>query len=313
MMRLDDMLMFAKLAEMGSLSKTARTLGTTKQTVSRRLYELEQSLGVVLANRTTRTLTLTEIGRAYAARCAEIARLAEQANRSAAAHLGAVSGTLRVTADPTFGESFLPPLLTEFVQRHAAVSVEVFLTAQKVDLVKERFDVGFRIGAPPDVAHLASTRLGPAQLWTVASPAYVAAHGQPNALAELDAHDCLGLVPSLAHMAWPFAIEGTIRAVPVAMRLKVNGLEMARQAALAGAGIAQLPAFAVAEDVNSGRLVRLFESHTPEVGGVNLVYLHAQRKEPRVREFVTLARERFQAHALMPVELLGTGPDRAGE
>ena len=295
MVRLDDMILFAKLAETGSLTHTARALGTTKQTVSRRLQELEDSLGVALAHRTTRALTLTDVGRAYAARCADIARLADNANRIAAAKLTQVSGTLRVTADPTLGETFLPALLTDFLRDHPAVRVEVFLTARKVELMEERFDIAFRIGAPPDVAHLASTRLGPARLWTVASPAYIAEHGLPTSLTELSDHHCLGAVPDLTHSAWPFAIGGTIRAVPVTMRLKVNGLAMAHQAVLAGAGVAQLPAFAVKADVSAGKLVQLFEDHTPEVGGVNLVYLHAQRRAPKVREFVTRARDRFQA------------------
>ena len=293
MTRLDDMRLFAQLAESGSLTRAAMSLGITKQTVSRRLAELEGSLGVELARRTTRRLTLTDVGRAYAARCSEVVRLADEANRAAASQLDVVSGVLRVTADNTFGEAFLPDLITAYLSEHEGVDVEVWLTSRKVDLLEEGFDVAFRVGPPPDVAHLAATRLGPATLCTVATAAYLKRQGLPRTVADLAGHACIAVVPNLAQVAWPLLIDGVVELVRVSARVRVNGVAMGRRAALAGAGIAHLPAFAVAADVHEGRLVPVLSRHAPEVGGVNVIYPHSRLLAPKVSEFVALAVSRF--------------------
>ena len=295
MARLDDMRVFAELAEAGSISGAARALGVPKQTVSRRLSALEDALGVELARRTTRRVTLTDVGRAYAARCSEVVRLADEANRAVTSQLDAVVGTLRVTADHSFGEAFLPDLVTAYVQAHADVRVDVLLTSRKVDLIDEGFDVAFRIGPPPDVTYLSATRLGPARLVTVASPEYLGRRGTPKAVDELGAHDCLASVPSLARTGWPLWIDGSLRIAPIDARVRVTGLSMARHAALAGAGIAHLPEFSVRDDLAAGTLIRILVVHSPDVGGVHVVYPHSQLLAPKVSEFVAMAVERFRA------------------
>lgn len=166
--RLDDMRVFAKLAEMGSLSAAARALGMPKQTLSRRLAALEQALGVTLATRSTRRLRLTDAGTAYAGRCAEIVRLADEANLAVTDRSQAPTGTLRLTADPTFGEAFLPALVAEFVESFPAVSVEAVLTSRRVDLIEEGFDVAFRVGRMDD-SSLVARKLGAARLCYAAS------------------------------------------------------------------------------------------------------------------------------------------------
>ncbi len=291
--RLDDMRLFAAIAEAGSLTAASRALAVPKQTLSRRLVELEQTLGVELARRTTRSLTITDVGRAYAARCAEISRLADEANRAAASQLDVVSGTLRVTADHSFGDTFLPPLVTTYLRTHPDVDVDVTLTSRKVDLLEEGFDVAFRVGPPPDVTYLAATRLGPARLCTVATPAYLDERGRPTSPADLAGHDCIALVPGEGPAIWPLVVDGRLRMFPVSPRLRVNGLAMARNAALAGLGLAHLPQFAVTEALGDGRLERVLETVSPEVGGVNVVYPHSRLLAPKVSEFVALAVETF--------------------
>ena len=289
MARLDDMRVVAQLAESGSISAAAKALGMPKQTFSRRLAELEDELGVELARRTTRAITLTAVGRAYAARCAEVVRLADDANRAVSSQLDEVGGTLRVTADTSFGEAFLPELVATYLDLHPRVRVEVLLTSRKVDVLDEGFDVAFRIGPPPDVLHLAATRLGPARLWTVASPAYLAARGEPETPDDLREHDCLSAVPTLAHAQWPLMIDGALQLIGVRSRLRVNGLAMARRAALAGIGVAQLPEFAVAADVEDGALVEVLGAFAPEVGGIHVVYPCSRLLAPAVTEFVATA------------------------
>ena len=172
-MKLEDMRLFARVAAARSFTGAARQLGIPKQTLSRRVAGLEHALGVRLLHRTTRRLYLTEVGAAYAERCDEVIRMAEEANRSVTDAGEVPKGTLRVTADPVFGEAFLGGVITEFARRWPEVHVEVVLTRRRVDLVEEGFDLAFRVGRVDDPA-LTATRLGPARVRYCASPRYLA-------------------------------------------------------------------------------------------------------------------------------------------
>jgi DNA-binding transcriptional LysR family regulator len=291
--RLDDMRLFAELARAGSLSAAARTLAMPKQTVSRRLAQLEDALGVQLAQRTTRRLRLTQAGVAYAERCAEVARLAEEANRAVADVAQIVQGTLRLTADPTFGEAFVPDLVAEFTAAHPQVRVDIVLTTRFVDLVEEGFDLAFRVGRMTD-SSLVGTRLGAARLRYCAAPEYLRRRGTPESIDELSEHDCIENVPQPGPSRWPLLVDGKIVAVPVRGRIRVNALPLALRAARAGLGIANLPAFACADDVAAGRLVPVLDAHAPDVGGVWIVYPAHRFLAPRVRRFVDLGVERFR-------------------
>jgi DNA-binding transcriptional LysR family regulator len=269
-----------------------------KQTVSRRLAELEAALGVQLAQRTTRRLRLTDVGRAYAVRCREVARLADEANRAAAAVAGdEPRGTLRITADPTFGEAFLPGLSAEFLARYGEVRLEVVLTNRYVDLVDEGFDLAFRVGRLED-SSLVARRLGPARLWCCAAPGYLERKGVPADPSALAEHDCIELSPRRGPSRWPFRDpEGGVQAVPVTGRIQVDSLPMARQIARAGLGIANLPAFACEADVEAGTLSTVLDEWTIDVGGVFVVYPPQRFLAARVRRFVDLAVERFGERA----------------
>ena len=292
--RIDDMRLFAELAEAGSLTGAAARLGMPKQTVSRRLVELETALGVQLAQRTTRRLRLTDVGRAYAVRCREVARLADEANHAAAAVAGdEPRGTLRITADPTFGEAFLPGLSAQFLALHRKVRLEVVLTARHVDLVDEGFDLAFRVGRLED-SSLVARRLGPARLRCCAAPEYLARRGPPADPAALTEHDCIELSPRSGPSRWPFHDPGGgVQSIVVAGRIQVNSLPMAREVARAGLGIANLPAFACEADVAAGLLETVLDDWTIDVGGVHVVYPPQRFLAARVRRFVDLAIERF--------------------
>ena len=147
----------------------------------------------------------------------------------------------------------------------------------------------------------AATRLGPARLCTVASPEYLDARGTPHELEQLAEHDCVSLVPDERTTGWPMQVNGRLRMVSVAARLRVNGVVMARNAARAGLGIAHLPEFVVASDLALGRLVRVLERHGPEVGGVHVVYPHSRLLAPKVTEFVGQAVEHF-AGSVRPLD-----------
>lgn len=289
---LEDMRLFAAVAETKSFTAAAQRLAVPKQTLSRRVADLERALGVQLMHRTTRQLRLTPVGAAYAERCAEIARIAVEANRAVSDAQEKPSGTLRITADPVFGEAFLGELVIEYARRWPEVRVEVVLTRRRVDLVEEGFDIAFRIG---DVDHptLAGVRLGPARVRYCASPAYVAKRGKPKTPADLEQHDCIVVSSDGTSSRWPFAGKKGLSMVTISGRLTLTSFEIARTAAIAGLGVAIFPEFACARDVREKRLVPLLEDHCAEVGGVWLVHAARRFLPARARAFVDLTRERF--------------------
>jgi DNA-binding transcriptional LysR family regulator len=283
---MEDMRLFAQVAEAKSFTSAARSLGMPKQTLSRRVADLERALGVQLLHRTTRRLRLSEIGAAYAERCAEIVRLADEANRSVTDAQQVPRGTLRVTADPVFGEAFLPALIVDFARRWPEVHIEVVLTRRKVDLIEEGFDVAFRVGRVDD-SSLIARRLGPARVRYCASPAYVARAGKPSSPADLGRLQCILVLGSDTTVRWPF-VGGKDPLVAVTGRLRFNSFAMAHAAAVAGLGIAIFPEFACAADVRRGRLVPVLEAWSGEVGGVWLLHATRQSLTARVKAFVDL-------------------------
>jgi DNA-binding transcriptional LysR family regulator len=293
--RLEDMRLFAQVAAAQSFTLAARQLNMPKQTLSRRVAELERALGVQLLQRTTRRLHLTQAGAAYAVRCADIVRAADEANRAVSDEVEAPSGTLRVTADPVFGEAFLTDLIIEYARRWPEVSLDVALTRRRVDLVEEGFDVAFRIGAISDTT-LAGFDLGPARVRYCASGEYLARRGAPDSPAKLAAHDCLIVGERGAPSAWPFHGKAGLTLVPISGKLTVSSFAMARAAALAGLGIAIFPEFACELDLRAKRLTAVLGDPI-EVGSVWLVHPAGRFLPARVRAFVGLARERFGAKA----------------
>jgi DNA-binding transcriptional LysR family regulator len=290
--KLEDMRLFARVAEARSFTAAARLMGMPKQTLSRRIAELEQALDVQLLHRTTRRLHLTEVGAAYAERCAEIVRLADEANRAVIDEQQVPRGVLRITADPVFGEAFVTGLVVEYASRWPEVHVEVALTRRRVDLAEEGFDLAFRVGRVEDPA-LTATSLGPARIRYCASPAYVAGHGAPESPDDLQRHQCILVVSDGMPVRWPFHGPRGDVLVPVSGRLRFTSSAMAHAAALHGLGIALFPEFACAEDLRHERLVSVLDDWVMEVGAVWLVHPTARHLTARVRTFVDLALERL--------------------
>ncbi len=292
MVRLEDMRVFAKVAEAESFTRAAAQLGMPKQTVSRRVAALEGSLGAQLLHRTTRRLRLTEAGAEYAVRCAEIVRLAEAANGAVGDPGGSPTGVLRVTADPVFAEAFLPKLVAEYATTHGDVQVDVVLTRRRVDLVQEGFDAAFRVGVSEDPG-LVIHRLGAARIRYCASPEYIALRGAPAAPRDLGDHDCVALASDGGAARWPFRSPRGIQMIAVEGRARVSDFALVRAFVAAGMGIGNFPAFACADDVANGRLVPVLDDWVPDTGYVSLVHPRSRYPAARVQDFVKLTRLRF--------------------
>jgi DNA-binding transcriptional LysR family regulator len=287
-MRLEDMRLFAAVAAARSFTAAARSLGMPKQTVSRRISELEDSLDVRLLHRTTRRLHLTDVGAAYAERCAEIVRQADEANRAVTEAAAAPRGVLRVTADPELGESFLAGIALDYARRFPEVELEILLTRRRVRLVEEGFDIALRVGWIDDSA-LTATRLGPARVRYCASRAYLRRRGMPRIPGDLVDHDCLIVLADDMPMRWPFRGRSGPELYPVTGRLRFNSIALARGAALAGLGIALFPEFLCVADLRARRLVAVLDDWRIDAGAVWLIHPAGRYLAARVRAFAELA------------------------
>jgi DNA-binding transcriptional LysR family regulator len=296
-----DMLLFAAVVLEGSFTKAARRFGITKQTTSERIGKLEERLGVRLLERTTRRLRPTEAGATYYEKCAAIAAQIEEANAEVQRRQTEPVGTLRVTAPALYGRRFLGPVLTDYLGRYPKMRAELLLTNRRVELIEEGIDLAIRVGLPEDVT-MAVTELDEGHVYYVASPGFLAKHATLRA-EDLRSVRCIGL---RASDTWE--VEGLVaRVEPV---LVVNDLEMACEAAVAGVGVAELPALVCREAVRAGRLSVLFG---PEPARRPAVYAvgPARRHFPlKVRLFV----QSLQALVapMLPLDAAGQPPRSAG-
>lgn len=276
-----DMLLFVAVVRDGSFTKAARRLGITKQTTSERIGKLEERLGVRLLERTTRSVRVTEQGATYFERCAAIATQIEEANAEVQRRQAEPVGLLRVSAPVLYGRRFIAPVIASFLSRHPKVRVEVLLADRRIDLLEEGFDLAIRIGTPDD-SSLTTRKLGEGHVYYVASPRFLKTHGalRPE---NLRSARCVGMRPFETWEA-----DGVLSKIePV---LVVNDFEVGCEAAIAGIGIARLPAIVCREAVKQGLLTVLFGPQPAMVTTVYIVYPSRRHLPAKVRLFIdTLA------------------------
>lgn len=291
--RLAAMEAFARVAEARSFSEAARRLRSSKSVISRHVAALEAELGARLFHRTTRSLTLTEVGRAYYDRVGRILADIDEANQSVTVLQAAPRGRLRVNAPMSFGFLHLAPAVPDFLARYPEVEVEMTMNDRYVDLVDEGFDVAVRIGRLGD-SSLVARKLAPIRRAVCASPAYFDAHGVPETPTDLIRHSCLCYSNVAATDEWRFSSpDGRPWPVEVKGRLRANNGDALRVAALAGAGLTYTPTFIIGRDLQAGSLVAVLGEFVPQDTAVHAVYPHSRHLSPKVRAFVDFLAERF--------------------
>ena len=292
--RLDDIGLFLRVLDLGSISAAARSLDLSVAVASQRLQRLEKQLGVRLLHRTTRRLHATPEGAALAERgrmlVEDLETLTTELRRSGAD----VSGTLRMTASASFGRQYLSPLLPEFLARYPNVRISVDLSDAMKDPVSSGFDLAIRIGALED-SNLVARRIAPNRRVLCASPAYLARHGTPAAPADLAAHECLVLVGSSARQdTWRMTDHnGREVLVRVSGRFECNFGEVLRDAAVAGLGIALHSTWHVCDDLKSGRLRQVLPHYRLAESGIHALMPQRRLVPLRVRAFVDFLVEKF--------------------
>lgn len=291
-MDIPELQAFVKVVQAGSFTRAAETLGTQKATLSRTVSQLEARLGVRLLERTTRSLSLTEIGRELFERAVGILGAVEDAERLVQQIHAEPRGVLRLTCGVEFGMLAVSGWIDGYLAQYPDVSVEADFTGRLVDLVHEGFDLAIRIG-PLEDSRLAARRLGSLEYGLFASPAYLARRGTPATPQELAAHTLLVFSAGAHRGGWKLQRDGEEIRVDNAGRLRVNNSFAVRDAALSGLGIAQLP-LRVARGAGDA-LVRVLPGWAPPAVPVHAVFPSNRFLTPKVRAFVDLAVSAFDA------------------
>lgn len=264
--RLEAMRIFVRVAELGSFSALALQLGVARSVVTRQVAGLETHLGAKLLARSTRRLSLTSAGAVYLEKCRVILNLVEVAETGLAEERQTPRGLIRLSLPLVYGLKHLAPLLLDFSSRYPEVTLDMDFSDRRSNLIQEGIDIAVRIThrlEPGDVAR----RLGSARIVAVASPDYLARHGEPQHPAELINHQCLGYTAASNGQRWGFLIEGKLETYPIRSRLLANNADVLLKAAAAGLGIAYEPLFSAAELLADGSLVELLKPFPgPELG-----------------------------------------------
>lgn len=264
--RLDAMRLFVRVAELGSFSAVAQQMDVARSVVTRQVAALEAHLGVKLLARSTRRLSLTSGGAAYLEKCRVILNLVEVAETGLAEERQTPRGLIRLSLPLVYSLRHLAPLLLEFANRYPEVELDMDFSDRRSNLIQEGIDLAVRITTrlePGDVAR----RMGGGRIVPVASPDYLARHGEPRHPSELIHHQCLGYTASANSHRWGFMVEGKLESFPIRSRLQANNGDVLLKAAAAGLGITCEPVFSAGDALASGALVEILkEFPMPELG-----------------------------------------------
>ncbi|MGJ7499492.1 LysR family transcriptional regulator [Variovorax sp. ZT5P49] len=250
---LNDMALFVEVVKAKGFRSAGEAMGIPNSTLSRRISALEKAIGLRLLHRTTRKIELTEAGLVYFERCKRIVDEARLAHEQLGDMLAQPSGVLRVSLPVDFTVTYLAPLIAEFASLYPGINFDFDLTPRRVDLVSEPFDVAIRIGESED-SQLIARLLAAITPHLYASPGYLERSGEPTKPAELERHQCLGI---LRASSWTLLDGKRTVTVPVGGRFVLNSVGMIRRLAMLDMGIVLMPEEVVADDLASGALRRI--------------------------------------------------------
>ena len=283
---------FVGVAETGGFSAAARRLNMSTTMVSSHVQALEYTLGVRLLNRTTRRVSLTEIGSDYYERCAQIMQEVKEADEAAAALQSTPRGQLRLYCHQALGR-FLGPVITGFLARYPDVSVDLRTGDVMIDLVQEGFDLAITPFPPADSTLMRRRLVGWRHI-PCCAPAYLDKHPAPRRPADLAAHNCLQYAFALCGDAWSFIDSaGNPVAVRVSGNLITTNVETLRGAALAGLGVCLMSPVVNADLLASGALVRLLPDYEMPGADVVALYPHRRHMTAKVRAFIDMLVDEF--------------------
>jgi DNA-binding transcriptional LysR family regulator len=288
---------FVQVYDSGGFSAAARQHGRSKALLSKYVTDLEDYLGVRLMNRTTRKLGLTEAGEAYYREASQLLQQFDDLDATIADQTAAPRGLIRVSAPRNLGESTLAPVIFDFLVSHPQVSIDLRLEDRYVDLVDEGIDLALRISNLQD-SSLIARKIADMSVVCVASPELLKAHGVPKSPEGLRQIPCIVDTNFQGQANWRFIEGGKTVSIHVTGPVKVNSPLAAKQAALAGLGIALLPSYLATEELTQGTLVSLLADKLPAGQMLQAVYPHRRHLAGKVRALIDHLVARFEAHSV---------------
>ena len=272
---------FVAVAELGHFSAAALRLKLSSSHVSRQIARLEERLQTRVFYRSTRRVSLTEAGQTFLQHCKRLIDAREEALQVITDLGSEPKGLVRMTCAVAYGESFVMPLVNDFMQQHPQLRIEMTLTNQTLDLLHGSFDLAIRLGRLQD-SNLVATRLAPRHMFLCAAPDYLQRKGAPHSLSELQRHNCL----IGSSDTWTFQQDGRELPIRITGNWRCNSGQAVLDAALRGFGLCQLPDYYVHEHLRSGALCALLNQHQPPHTAVWALYPQQRHLSPKVRQLV---------------------------
>jgi len=283
--------MFDAVAETGSFRAAADRLGVSPSAISKAMAELEARLGARLIARTTRQLALTEAGKAYHASVVAALSALDEGAETVNSVTAAPRGVLRLAMPVTFGHMYISPLLPRFAAMYPEVRLDVTVSDAYFDLVGEGYDVAIRGAVSLPDSTLKGRKIMETPTVVCASPNYLARRGTPQKPEDLVDHTCLVATTTQTIAEWVFDLEGAVVSIPVKGPLRTTSLIVARDAAVAGMGVARVPYHFASPDIDAGRLVRILKDHEREEAAVFALYPVQRELALKTRAFIDFLAE----------------------
>lgn len=285
---------FVRCVEAGSFTAVAAERNTSQPTISRQVAALEDHLGCVLFQRTTRALTLTDDGRTFYDLARAALEAADQAQSAVGSRKGQATGTLRLACAGVFGRLHVIPRLPAFMAQHPKITVDMIMHDRFVDLVEGGIDLSLRVGTVTDLS-LVGRRVGLSRRALVATPAYLERHGTPAHPRDLSHHNCVIYTGHSAGQSWSFNEDGQPIDVDIAGSFRVDSTEGLRAAVFQGMGIGYVPIWHfIEDDFTSGRLTLLLGDYEPPPLPITAVYATRRHLAPKTRAAIDFFAAEFK-------------------
>lgn len=284
---INDIATFVTVVKAGNFTLAAKQLGLTRSAVGKSIVRLEERLGLRLLNRTPRSLSLTDDGDVFFARCTQILDDLEETETAMAVRSARPKGVLRLNLPIALGRRHVMPVLEAFLRAWPEVRAEVSFTDRFVDLIDEGFDIALRVGNPSPDSRLIARTVAQQNLLTCASPGYIEARGLPDTPAGLAQHECLYYMSAGRLQPWLFDDPVTPE-FSHGSRLQMDSAEALIAAAVHGFGIVNLPTYLLEDPIRAGRLVPMLGRFQPASKPIRAMYPTRRHLSPKVRLFIDL-------------------------
>jgi DNA-binding transcriptional LysR family regulator len=288
MQNLNDLYYFAQVVEQGGFAAAGRALGIPKSKLSRRIADLEKALATQLLQRSTRKLTLTQMGEVYLRHCQAMIEEAKAAQEAIERAHAEPQGLVRLSCPTAMTQAVLSPILPKFLARYPKVRLSIMSTNRRVDVIREGLDIALRVRRPPlEESNLIVHRFGAKSAILVAAPALLDRLGRPKSVADLAKFQALSHSPEEGRQYWELVTpDRKPEQVEVQPRLMIDDFGALKAATIAGSGIALIPEFFCRQELNSGLLEAVLPDHAPPIGDFHAVFSSRRGQLPAVRAFL---------------------------